>query len=239
MLAPTPSRPARTFKRSKFVQSRVVRRKRVSGYRVPRLTLSNTAGFPARLRTKLRYVQVGTLALPASNAGVTQQFSLNSLFDPTVSGAASRHPMYWDQLSVVYNKYTVHNCYWKLTLTGAGSATPPVVFGVYYEDNTTITPAAMVQIMEQPTAVYKITSNGFGSGLCPTIRGAWSASKEFGHPVIGNDDIGALITASPVTQKFLTVFANGSPQAGTVTQSFYIELVYDTEWENRTAIQQT
>lgn len=62
-------------------------------------------GFPDRLQTKLHYCDVVLLSASAGSPGL-YQFRMNSLFDPDYSNVGHQ-PQWYDQLSAVYNYYTV------------------------------------------------------------------------------------------------------------------------------------
>ncbi len=67
---------------------------------------------PMRLLTNLRYTDTFTQALPVGPGFVDFQFSMNSLFDPNVTGTGHQ-PKGFDQLAALYNKYRVFRVHYR------------------------------------------------------------------------------------------------------------------------------
>lgn len=110
------------------------------------LSIVRGLGFPARMRTILRYT--ADLGL-TSAAGVmtTTSFSANGIYDPDLTGVGHQ-PMYFDQYMAVYNKYKVLGS--KLTCVGGNiaSGAEPAYVTCYLDDDGTATSSSIQQIVE-------------------------------------------------------------------------------------------
>jgi hypothetical protein len=85
--------------------------------------------FPPQVKRTLKYASTHTLATDATTGafGPEQRYSLNSLYDPDVSGGGHQ-PYGFDQLFALYSKYRVDRVSWKITFTTPG-ATADMICG--------------------------------------------------------------------------------------------------------------
>jgi len=205
---------------------------RGSTFRIPRSLSSVTLGFPKQLEIRQRFCTGITLSISAlATAPVTEQFSVNGLFDPFTSGGGHQ-PLYFDQLAAIYNNYTCLKSKITVSFNPPASASAPMVVGIYVEDNTTITPTTIAGVTEQSTSVWRSlpATPGYAS---QTLSKAWDAKQTFGGNIRDNDDLGGSSLANPVLQQYFTVFAapNGSPSGG-ISVVAYVTVEYTAVWDN-------
>lgn len=98
------------------------------------MALSTRSPFPRMYTTKLRYSEHITLD-PGVATIATHQFSCNGLYDPNVSGGGHQ-PYGFDQLTPLYDHYTVIGAKIMLQFSPGTSATVPYIFGCYIDDNS-------------------------------------------------------------------------------------------------------
>lgn len=146
--------------RRKFApKRRLIRRKRLA--RRPKRTTVTVnralSPIPQRYITKMKYSEtITTSAVFGAYA-----MNLNSLWDPNSSGVGHQ-PYGYDQLAVLYNRYRVVSCGYRLNLA-VGSATTPVILTAM-PSNTVVTASSASEIRENPRAKY-ITQNPGASSM--------------------------------------------------------------------------
>jgi hypothetical protein len=125
-----PSKPTtqRTSSRKSSNQSKAVNQMIVARATAPRISgfvhYNNNNAFPTQLRRKLRYSSIATVTGSATVGllGNVQKYSLNSLFDPDVTGVGHQ-PYAFDQLCTStgpYSRYKVIGCKVKVTAVSPG-----------------------------------------------------------------------------------------------------------------------
>ena len=86
-----------------------------SFYAVPRPLVQYKTGFPKQLAITHKYSQEGRLTYIGPNANVQYYaFGVNCLYDPYLALGGGQ-PLYFDQLSAIYNHYTVMRSRIKVT----------------------------------------------------------------------------------------------------------------------------
>lgn len=109
-------RSKRTFRRGRFGK------KFTKKFSVP-TNVVQKVGFPNKFQTKLRYSEHGSLA-SAMVGIVNQEYRLNSVYDPDLTGGGNQ-PNFYTTFKEVYSKYRVVGCKVFLTLFTDGSGTGP------------------------------------------------------------------------------------------------------------------
>lgn len=138
-------------------KAKMIRRK-VYGRRRRPTSLTNRAlhPVPQRFVTKLKYSEVVT------TAGVNAQYAmnLNSLFDPNRTGSGHQ-PYGYDVLALLYNRYRVISCGYRLQLALGTTTVPVVLTAISANENLTATTAS--EIRENPRAKYLVQNPGAGA----------------------------------------------------------------------------
>lgn len=79
-------------------------------------SLIGRSPFPSVMNTKVIYAQSFSLSCSTlATTGAIQNFSLNGLYDPDVSGTGHQ-PYAFDQLMAIYARYKVHGCKIQMTV---------------------------------------------------------------------------------------------------------------------------
>jgi hypothetical protein len=177
----------------------------------------------------LKFTQGYALTGVSGLAGRT--FSLNAPFDPDITGVGNQ-PVYYDQLSALYNKYRVVRAHWRIkmvskTATNAGviaAAPTPAVADTSF--------ASVEELGEEPGASVK----EFGSAGSPPagISGSCSMAEIYGNSadcVHILDSYAAVNNARPSNEVYLACCVNTS--GNTDTTQLMVEIVFETWFERR------
>lgn len=236
---PTPSKRPRVSTRmtpSKKAASARARTTTTTIYRslpLSRNVGSYRTGFPKQMFMRHKFMQSVVLS------GVTLatvKFSTNALFDPDNSGATTHQPMYFDQVSGLYNKYVVLASKATFTFTSTlATGTNSAIVGVYIEDDTTVTPTTAIGCAEQASAQFRIlmvnqTSDQFDTTNKISVK--WDAKKAFGGDVIDNPNLVAATTANPTEQQFFTIFGQDNSLLGETPFNYIVNayIEYSVQW---------
>lgn len=184
-------------------------------------------GFPKKLNVTHRWCQTLSLSTNAAGARNDFLFSCNGMFDPSFTGGAHQ-PLYFTQLSALYDHYTVIASKIKLTMKKSDVATNTVMYAnLSINDDTTVTAGFLAQ-MEHPSAVKGVL-NGYDDTLVLVKK--WSAKQTFGGSVLGNDNLQGTITANPTEQSFFHLAVDSSVGTILTTSTMIVEIDYIAVWD--------
>lgn len=180
---------------------------------------------PPRYLTRLKYCQQGTITA-ASGTINSQQFRLNSIYDPDYTGAGHQ-PLAHDTFMTMYNRYRVFKCtgYVDLDIGSSGSSVDVALMGV---NNTPIAYSNFTHIMEQSGVQTRTLNHQANTKrikfsfdlpkLCGKSRNEYKTSSHT-ESLFGNN---------PSEAMFLCIWATQT--AGTNSDVHYtITLFYHTE----------
>ncbi len=179
-------------------------------------------GFPRKLRFTHKYFDYST----GTSAGVmnTQQFSCNGLFDPNTTGVGHQ-PVYFDQLTPIYNHYTVMKSFIVFRITSTG--TNDLMAGGYIDDDTSAAPNFFSTVEQSGSRVTVINH----LNAHPTVFSlSWDAKKYFGGDILDNDNLQGNVGANPTEQSYFT-FQIVSIDSAAYTYTWTAEIVYDAIWD--------
>lgn len=166
-------------------------------------------GFPDKLVTNLRYVDVFRLTGSAGTPGANT-FRMNSCFDPDLSGVGHQ-PMYYDQLcgavgTAPYSRYRVLQS--KITCTYSMESPPsltaanvgPVIVGLHTSNTSGLFASSVSALMEASGSKWTYLQDKSGSNNVKTLTATYIPTRDLGLDA-GDDTLAAGSTASP-TQAF-------------------------------------
>lgn len=203
------------------------KKKRQQTFGVPRWVGKTTSGFPKELRIKHKYVEV--IGLTSTAGGVaTSNFSCNGLYDPNLGGVGHQ-PLYFDQLSAIYNHYTVIASKMTVKATMPNSAgVAGMLLGIFINDDSSVTPTPFYARAEQPTAVYRNIGQAIGETV---LVKKWSAKENFGPGVLGDPNLQGTSAANPTEQQVFTIFAQANDETSTNSILTLVTIEYDAVWQ--------
>lgn len=190
-------------------------------------------GFPKQLNFTHRYVERKNL----TGTGLqTFNISCNGMFAPT---AAGHQPLFFDQISPLYNQYTVIGakisvqfCFASPPTEAAGSTATPIIVPteciVYLNDDTTTTPSNIFFLQEQGDV--KKTFLGPGSDVVKTLTMGWSAKQYAGTGLISNPNFIGSAAVNPAEQYYFTVGVSALDLATSVSVQAIIQVDYIAVW---------
>lgn len=182
--------------------------------------------FPPMLGNQLTYCEQTTITL-AAGAFNKHLVSANGCYDPNITGTGNQ-PLYFDQLSAVYNHYTVTSSYIEFTVAGASTQHNQLTMCIYIDDDTsTVTSSASA--MQRPGAVFKIVDSTIDSP--PPLRLGWNCSKAFGTTTPwATPDLKGSVSANPAEQQYF-VFSMTDATVQSVTYALTFKVVYNVVWD--------
>jgi len=176
-------------------------------------------GFPKRMTMVHKYSGQSN---PSSTSGAltTYTYKCNGLFDPNTTGTGHQ-PMYFDQMSALYNHYTVIGSKIKITVVPVIAANIPFVCGVFLNDDSTTTPTTQSDMMEQTSGKYRYITSSSNSPI--VFESKWSCAKTFGKTaVFGNPYLTGTTTTDPTETSQWTYWQ--VPLDGVTTGSLYVSV---------------
>lgn len=187
-------------------------------------------GFPAKLRCQLKYIETVPLVSTLGAIG-TYSFSCNSLFDPNQTGGGHQ-PMYYDQFTALYTKYTVFASKIKATFLTTSTTNNNVAVGILLNDDLVTQGPSFSGVFEQSLAVSKYISPGatmptllYKQFNAYTIHGA----NALDNPLLTGNTGNTFISGGtdPAEQTFYTLLAQSADGVSTNSLIIAVEITYD------------
>lgn len=222
------SGPPKLAKRTKPGPKRNARR--VSIPKTPVRVFMGRQPFPKQLFNTLTYTESVAFNISAGTGVALYKFLANSMFDPNSTGTG-RQPLYFDQLSAIYDHYTVLRS--RIRVSPNHISTLPILYSLYLDDDTSAV-ANAVDASERIGAVSKMFIPSYG-GQNQEMRLSFDAVKTFGPNPMANDNLQGTGLTSPAEQQVYTIQAyDGTGTAATGQLMVWIE--YDCVWDEFTTI---
>lgn len=210
------------FKGTKFAK----KKNAIARLSVPRF------GFPLQKWMRHRYVNY--FAVTGTSALQQVGYFANGMYQPSTAGA-THQPMYFDNMTAIYDHYTVmkSKCVWKIVARASNTADQaatqgywPTIICAHVDDDST-PPATILACTEQSTATHKLLTDAEGSQT--VITKYWDGKKYFGGNLRDNDNLQGTTGANPteVSTYFLSFLSSGGSNAYLVT----VEIEYEAMWD--------
>lgn len=181
-------------------------------------------GFPTKLKVRHKYVDTVNLSGTAG-ALVAYQFRCNGMYDPDYTGTGHQ-PLYFDQLTGIYNHYTVTKAWLRITVLP--TSTSPMLFNVFQNDDITITPSTLEARTEQTTG--KTVSVIPGTSTRP-IYLKYDAYKTFGGSLLANDNLQGSASADPTEQSIWSCTLQSPDLTVATKATIFVEILYEAIWD--------
>jgi len=192
------------------------------------------------MRAAMRYVQ--TFSVTSSTTvptfGTEQKFSLNSLYDPDITGSGHQ-PYGYDQLAALYKLYRVEGV--RISITAFASEWGSLVVGAQVacaNDTAALAGSSIQTVDERPGTVILYPSYPSGGTLLAKITQNFRIAQIEGISAraLADDtqNYTAAVTTNPVRMPYLLVAA-ANPDASVTTYScrVLVELEYDAIFYER------
>lgn len=191
-------------------------------------TVKAGLGFPKRILMTHRYCESVALT---STAGVINkyQFSCNGMYDPNIT-STGHQPYYFDEMTNLYNHYTVIGSKIKVTVTPASANTTGTYVGIYKDDDATTTNISDITVLAEQSQ-KAIRAFNVGATDPVFLVSKWSAKKTFGGSILGNDNLQGSVSANPAEQTNYTLAVQGFSAGANNSVTFLVEITYIAVWD--------
>lgn len=202
-------------------------RKKLPIYRPVKVNLGRQA-IPKQLFNTVRYVELVNVTL-ASGIG-KYIFSANALYDPNVSGTG-HSPLYFDQLTGMYNHYTVLSSKVSVEICYNG-----ILGASLYCDDDTSTQSSVNTAAEMPGAVSTLTNGAVNK--FPVLKQSFNAAATFGPNPQAQDSLQGNATTNPTEQIYYVLVLYDSSGPNTTLQTFW-KVEYNVVWDEYVTVTQS
>lgn len=240
-----PSRRGKRFRKNVKARSAWTRRKDVSSDRAYRSVVNIRQpdfGYPDKIVTNMRYVD--TISLTGASLA-SNVFSMNSLFDPDVSGIGHQ-PMYFDQLcgavgSAPYSRYRVLGA--KATISFKMTVAPSaqgannygnVIVGLAGNTVGGLFASDASGLMEAANTVYTYLGEKSGGSDVKTLRMTYSPTRDLGVDT-GDDSITGQYNTNPSAMFYVIPWKFDTNASGANVQAL-VQLEYRVEFYRRNEV---
>lgn len=139
---PKRATPYKSYKKKTYVKKKYVPKKMVR-YNPTRniVSVKTGLGFPKKMIMTHRYCANQSVQ---SSTGVMANyvFSCNGMYDPDITGTGGQ-PLYFDQMTAIYNHYTVIGSKVTIKVLNASPSTGIIGCGILINDDTATTPTTL------------------------------------------------------------------------------------------------
>lgn len=177
--------------------------------------------FPMQYQNKMRYAEVFTRSF-TGGASTNYAFRANSLYDPNYTDTGNQ-PLYFDQLTAIYDHFTVISSYIKITVTGGGN----VRAAGYIDDDVTFA-GSVNAASERPGAKMAFQNLDGNAPIVMTL--GWNASRTFPGDPLSKTELQGSASAGPTEESFF-VFYFDAPDSTSQTIFVQAELVFNVVWD--------
>jgi len=180
------------------------------------------------LTMKHRYVD--SVGFTGTSGGLAlASFNCNSLFKPN-NTSAGHQAMYFDNMKVIYDHYTVIGSIIKATFSlNSSASSPATVVGILQNDDATVAPLSYQSALENSRSVASQLPNQNGEVV--TLTHKWSAKGTFGGSILGNDNLQGTATSSPAELSVWTLFTQATDMTTTTATTCLVEIEYIAVWD--------
>lgn len=221
--------PTTARKRRATTPASSARRAYTAITRIPRTMLYRPTILNKQQRVKFVYGdQLTGVTLSTAGSLFKLQFNMNSIYDPYYTGTGHQ-PRGYDQLSQLYEKYTVLNARAKVTFMNNGASDLYVGLGVRDSNSSSSVLNDELEYHGSKGGILQRKTDGTNPAGQNTVR-SFSVSTNM-KSFTGEDDVyadnnSALMGANPTNQVILDVFAT-SIQAVAGSFTVLVEITYD------------
>jgi len=181
-------------------------------------------GFPDKIVSKLRYVDLLTLSSTLGSIG-KQAFRWNSTFDPDATGTGHQ-PLFRDTFASVYDQYAVVSAVAKVKFINTG--VDPIRVGVVTDDDFTSS-TTVNTLCEQFHGQHVMLPPMAGSLSSHTFTITWDCKKILSIDPYTSELYKTAVGSNPTEESYLHCWMSNS-LAGTSVAYVDVELVQNVLW---------
>lgn len=185
-------------------------------------------GFPKVLKVKHKYVEAGITHSCTAGALATYIFRANGMYDPNAT-TVGHQPMHFDQMTALYNHWTVIGSRCRIKVHPAAVGTTPSVAVLWIDDDATTTMTSVAAICEQAKGNKYLNISGISNTENTYFNRKWSAKKTFPGSTLANDSLKGTASADPTEQSYYK-FSFQTVDLTNCTIYFTVEIEYIAVW---------
>lgn len=203
--------------------------------RVPRAPVFKSSvnigrGMPKKMTMTHKYSErnnlTNTTGAPSSIA--VAEFYCNNMFRVNKTSGSVHQPLYFDQMMLIYNTFTVIGSKIKVTFI-SGTQGRSCIVGMFVNDKVTaIAPTVTSTMVEQTGAKAGLVLADNSSKVVRTYT--WSAKKRIGGSILGNDELHGSNTASPIELNTYALFSQDFGKTTGTIVDYMVEIEYIAVW---------
>lgn len=207
-----------------------LRRAAIAKKRVNVNFIRGPSGLADKTMVKLKYCDKYNFS-PNAGSITSQQFMLNSVYDPDYTGTGHQ-PMYYDNYAALYQKYRVHAYKIKISCIGITTGVPTVVTWKT-NDSATVPSTSFSEMVEANRSKYCILS-GFEGQNRGFIRQYQKIANIMGLKKLGQErDYTASVGSNPSEAVYGTILVQPMNAASTCQVQVIVELTQYVEFYSR------
>ncbi len=203
-----------------------------------RLFMDTASPFPLRYLCRLRYAQTKLYTTGASGvSGTENAFSLNSLYDPDITGVGHQ-PYGFDQVAALYSNYLVTAVDIQIrAVTPGGSNDMCILAALTGSAAVSLSGINVDAAVEKQGVITKpISASGINRNTVISLNGVRIASTLGLTEAQYRAELalyGAAVTASPTTPSVLRVNVASYDGTASETVTIQVVIIYHCEFYNR------
>jgi len=184
-------------------------------------------GFPKKVQMTHKYRERLVFTTGAGTPSY-YYFSCNGMYDPNITGTGHQ-PIYFDQMTVLYDHYTVIGSKVTLRISQATAAGVSATIALFINDETGLTAASIQAISEQSSGTIRTIPQA--SSIETLLSKKWSAKQTFGGSVLGNDLLQGNSSSNPQEQSYFTFGVQANDLSSVAVLNIDVEVEYIAIWD--------
>jgi len=140
-------------------------------------------------------------------------------------GAGANQPMYFDNLALIYDHYTVFKSRIRLQVI----ADVNFRASLYIDDDASAATSAQTAAEQPSAAMFRISPPTTFRPLMLTR--SWDAKAYFGGDIFDNDNLQGTVSANPSEISVYTFQIAAADGTSTVAWTLAVEIEFDTVWD--------
>lgn len=203
-------------------------RKRRSVSRIPTTVYMGKQAFPKQLRNTVSYSELVQYNISAGAVGATYTWNANSLYDPNRTGVGHQ-PLYFDQLMVIYDHYTVLRSRIRCTVAYPTTAGVNSIVATLYNDDDGSAATDALLAAERPGAFSRMWKPAVDGN--PTLFASFDAKAVFGGDPASDPELHGNSSSSPTEISTFHLQTYDNTLTGATGVQLYVYMEFDVLWD--------
>lgn len=183
-------------------------------------------GFPKKMTITHTYVENLTVST-TSGSQANYVFRCNGMYDPNQTGTGHQ-PLYFDQMSALYNHYVVIGSKIEVRFTHAAQTNLAQHVMLRIDDDATV-PTNTQETMEQNGGKFKVLPAG--SPYQVLLKNGWSAKKFFGGSILANTSLQGTPGSDPAELSYYQIAIRPMDGITDATVHMQVKITYIAVWK--------